>query len=158
FSGTRPRQGVRMTYTNLNRFCLHPTFTGPGCNDRTSDGKTQRKKGKNPKFFPNLSYLRICNCLCFRNRRLGLAGPTALMLEQETFCPAWRGGSRSGSVGHESDPHLNGVEMWRCDPLILAPRERHRPGTGASYPEPWRCVSRPGASVVASTPSSRPRV
>src|SRR5262245_50231574 len=46
----------------------------------------------------------------------------------------------------------------RWDPLILAPRERHRQGTGASYPEPWRWVSRRGASVVASTPASRPRM
>jgi hypothetical protein len=39
---------------------------------------------------------------------------------------------------------------------ILAPRERHRQGTGASYPERWRCVSWLGASMVAQTPSRLP--
>ena len=29
---------------------------------------------------------------------------------------------------------------------------------GLSYPEPWRCVSRLGTSLVAQTPSSLPRM
>jgi hypothetical protein len=52
---------------------------------------------------------------------------------------------------------LTSVRWARCPGEVpcnrLFPdREPHRQGTGARYPEPWRCVSRLGASLVAPTP------
>jgi tRNA(Arg) A34 adenosine deaminase TadA len=63
-----------------------------------------------------------------------------------------------------SIPFLQGLGWWQIDiravevtPLFSLRENVIAQEPGLSYPAPWRCASRLGASLVAQTPSSLPR-